>query len=135
MNQWVVTEMRIYVAGPMRGLPNFNSSSFHEAAAKLRAQGHFVFDPAAHDEEVFGKIRSPKGSEVGLARKAGMTTMELRREVFATDTRWICEKAEAIYMLPGWQNSKGATAERALGIALGLQILNEDNDPHMESST
>jgi len=26
-------------------------------------------------------------------------------------------------MLPGWKNSKGATAERALGLALGLRII------------
>lgn len=107
----------------MRGIPNFNSSAFHAAAAKLRAEGHFVFNPAEHDEEVFGKIHSPRGSEAGLARKAGMTTMQLRREVFATDTKWICDHADAICLLPGWETSKGARAERALGEALGLQII------------
>jgi len=123
--------VRVYLAGPMRGLPNFNSSSFHAAAAKLRAESHVVFNPAEHDEEVFGKIRSPKGSETTLARKAGMTTMELRREVFATDMKWICDHADAIALLPGWEDSKGATAERALGVALGLKIIEMEK----ESST
>jgi len=134
MSRWGVTEVRVYIAGPMRNVPNFNSSTFRTAAANLRAEGHVVFNPAEHDEEVFGKIRSRTGIEVGLARKAGLTTMELRREVFATDTKWICDHADAIYLLPGWEQSRGATAERALGIALGLKII-EDNGQHMESST
>ena len=37
---------RIYVAGPMSGLPAFNFPAFHEAAADLRACGFDVVNPA-----------------------------------------------------------------------------------------
>ncbi|WP_457825134.1 DUF4406 domain-containing protein, partial [Staphylococcus aureus] len=33
---------RIYVAGPMSGLPELNFPAFHAAAAELRAQGFDV---------------------------------------------------------------------------------------------
>jgi hypothetical protein len=117
--------MRIYLAGPMRGIPNLNEAAFNAAAAKLRAEGHTVFNPAERDVETFGPnvLKSPSGSERTQARVAGLSVLAFRREVFAADCAWICAHADAIYLLPGWQNSKGAIAERALGIALGLQIV------------
>lgn len=116
--------MRIYLAGPMRQIKDFNFPAFHVAAAELRAKGHVVFSPAEKDMETFGdKASSPTGNEKTMARKVGLTTMELRREVFLVDTEWICKHADAIYLLPGWEQSRGAQAERALGIALGLEIV------------
>jgi hypothetical protein len=114
----------VYLAGPMRNIKDFNFPAFHAAAAKLRAEGHTVFSPAEKDVETYGEnVNSPSGSERTMAKKVGLTPMELRREVFLVDTEWICKHADAIALLPGWESSKGATAERALGIALGLRIM------------
>ena len=116
--------MNCYLAGPMRGIPEFNFPAFHEAARKLRADHHVVFSPAEKDAEIYGDdVSSPTGNEHTMARRLGITTMELRREVFLVDCEWICKHADAIALLPGWESSKGATAERALGIALGLRII------------
>lgn len=113
----------IYLAGPMRGLPNFNFPAFHAAAAKLRAEGHTVFNPAERDEEEFGRVFAPTGSEAEFAQATGMTVMEMRRNCFYADTAWITQHADAIALLPGWAKSKGAVAERALAEALGLTII------------
>lgn len=108
----------------MRGVKDFNAPAFAQAAATLRADHHVVFNPAERDQAEFGDVlSSPTGNEKTLARKAKMDVMALRREVFLADMTWICQHADAIALLPGWQDSKGATAERALGIALGLVIL------------
>lgn len=114
--------MRIYLAGKMRGVPEFNFPAFHKAAAQLRALGHEVFSPAERDAQAYGADfgkDNPTGSE-----EAAVHTYNFNlREALGADTAWICAHAEAIVLLPGWEGSKGATAERALGLALGLGIM------------
>lgn len=56
--------MILYLAGPMRGIPEFNFPAFMSAAADLRAQGHIVFNPAERDNRVHGCDIS-KGNATG----------------------------------------------------------------------
>ena len=102
--------MKIYLAGPMRGYHEFNFPMFHRAAERLRARGYEVFSPAE------------KGIETNLT-EAKADTLDFRRRVFLMDTTWICKKAEAVALLPGWEKSTGALAERALAETLGLTII------------
>lgn len=43
---------RIYLAGPMTGLPEFNYPAFHAEAARLRGLGYQVENPADHGVKV-----------------------------------------------------------------------------------
>lgn len=117
--------MNIYLAGPMRGIKDFNFPTFFRAAAKLREQGHFVFNPAERDTNEWGaeRLKSETGSEAEVAAKLGFEGLSLARQCFLADTHFICSKADAIYLLPGWESSRGATAERALGVAIGLEVV------------
>jgi len=110
--------MRLYLAGPMRGLPDFNFPAFKAATAKLRAEGHVVFNPAERDEQMYGAdfVRGTTGDPKEIPQFS-------LRDAMKADCSWICDHGEAIYLLPGWEKSKGATAERALGVALGLLIV------------
>ena len=113
--------MKIYLAGPMRGLPNFNFPAFDTAAAKLRSQGHTVFSPADHDREVNGPEieHNPTGDEAICAAKFGFDI----RQALGADLAWICTHADAVALLPGWEKSKGANAERAVAIALDITVM------------
>lgn len=113
--------MKIYVAGPMRGISEFNFPAFHTAAAALRLQGHFVFSPAERDIDKCGDIS--KGNLTGDNAKAEADHGFNLREALKDDMVFICLEADAIALLPGWENSKGAQAERATAIALGLEIM------------
>lgn len=118
--------MKIYLAGPMRGYPEFNFPAFRRAAAMLRHYDHEVFSPAEADDEEFGKDVSQgnlAGDEEQAAKEVGLTGLALKRNVFGRDTTYICQQAEAIAMLPGWEHSLGAQAEWALARALGLDII------------
>lgn len=105
---------RLYLAGPMRGIPFFNFPAFDKAAAELRAAGYDAWSPAEHDREVYGEDFEkayPTGEEDG--------DFDLRAAL-AADTKTICEWADGIALLDGWEESSGASAEEALGRALGL---------------
>ncbi|MDT0137253.1 DUF4406 domain-containing protein [Acidovorax sp. PRC11] len=92
--------MRIYVAGPMTGIPELNFPAFHAAAAALRAEGHHVENPAEINAD-------PEAQWLDCMR------MDIARLV----------TCDAVYMLPGWQNSRGALVEHTLATGLGLQVL------------
>lgn len=114
--------MKIYLAGPMTGIPHFNFPAFHAAAERLRAEGHFVFSPAEKDNERHGTDIS-KGNANGDVALATKQHGFSRREALGVDLAWICAEAEGVALLPGWQNSKGAKAERAAAEALGLEVI------------
>ncbi len=96
----------------MRGYPQHNFPAFHYAAAKLREQGYEVFCPAEKGEEV----RITENPEI-------QGDLAFRRLVFKLDTSWICEHADAVALLPGWEASKGARCEKATAEAVGLTII------------
>lgn len=111
--------MKIYLAGPMTGIPHFNYPAFAAEAARLRAAGHYVFNPAEADTEKHGSdISNPAGCVETAARDHGFD----RRAALKEDLSWICDEAEALVFLPGWQDSTGAFAERALALAIGLPV-------------
>ena len=117
--------MKIYLAGPMRGIKDFNFPAFHAAAKQLRAEGHEVFNPAERDEAEFGAeiLKTATGSEAEVAARMGLTDqLGLARKCFLADTMWICIHAEAIAILPNWENSRGVRAEKALGEAIGIEV-------------
>jgi hypothetical protein len=114
-------EMIVYLAGPMRGIPEFNFPLFNHVATVLRARGYTVFNPAERDNERHG-VDISKGNAAGCEKLAEEQHGFNLREALADDLEFICQNAEGIVMLPGWENSKGAIAERATAIALGLEV-------------
>lgn len=114
--------MKLYLAGPMRGYPEFNFPAFHAAAEKLRAQGHEVFSPAERDIERHGTDIS-KGNTTGSLEQVSKEHGFSLRVALGEDLEWICKHAEGVALLPGWKDSKGARAEKATATALGLTII------------
>lgn len=93
---------RIYIAGPMSGLPEFNYPAFHTAAKRLRDLGFDVENPAENPEPHCG-------SWLGYMR---MAVTQLVR-------------CDGVALLPGWQDSKGARVEYDLANRLGLVVMRE----------
>jgi len=115
--------MKVYIAGPMTGIPNFNFPKFNAVAKHFRGQGHEVFNPAERDIERHNGVDISAGNATGDPGLAAKVHGFSLREALADDTAYICKEADAIAMLPGWENSKGARAEHALAFALGHTII------------
>lgn len=88
--------MKIYIAGPMSGLPEYNYPAFHAAASELAALGHEVLNPATNPEQ---------SSWEGYMRAAIAQVIQ----------------ADAIAYLPGSYESRGARLELEIAGELGME--------------
>ena len=121
--------MRIYCSGPMTGLPDHNKAAFSAAAEKLRAQGHFVINPAELSA-LFGTAEDLADSFECLYRGMSQVrnrTSQIARAVMDADLAAV-RSCNAIYLLHGWETSRGAKRELAEAIDHGLTILQEGED-------
>jgi len=114
--------MKLYVAGPMRGIPFFNFPMFDSVTKVLRFLDHEVFSPAERDNRIHGTDISA-GNMTGDENQAMVEHGFSLRLALSADLKFICEEADGIVMLPGWKESKGATAEHAAAEALGLKMI------------
>jgi hypothetical protein len=86
-----------YICGPMTNYPSFNFPAFDEAEAAL-SKDWIVVSPAQMDREMgFDPDRDQVSPEfMYQARKRDVDALEM---------------ADAVFVLPGWEKSVGATAE------------------------
>lgn len=113
--------LRIYLAGPMRGLPEFNFPAFAEATKALRDCGHEVFSPAERDTDIGFTAEGMTGHEDLAAEGFDLS------EALGADLHWITTHATAVVVLPGWENSSGVAAEIATAKALNIPVYEYDN--------
>ena len=91
--------MKIYISGPMSNLPDLNRPAFNAKAAELRALGHEVVNPAELPEIPGGEWADYMKADIKLLLDC-----------------------EAIYMLDGWEDSKGVQIEYELAWSLHMKI-------------
>jgi hypothetical protein len=103
--------MKVYIAGPMRGIPMFNYPAFDAAAALWRSKGWEVINPAEIDRQEDGAAPT---LETPVDVPPLPFSVYMRRDITALLT------VDAIAFLPGWENSKGACVERVVAEALDL---------------
>jgi hypothetical protein len=100
-----MTRPTIYVAGPMTGIPEFNFPLFHRVSDELREGGWDVRNPA----------ETPPPPQLREHTDDPKVWKYYLREAL----RLLLE-CDAILLLPGWEDSKGAQLE--LHVARALQM-------------
>ena len=97
--------MKIYISGPISNNPNYQAE-FQKVEQWLMLKGHTPINPAKLD------LALPKS--------------KLTYEQFMKIDYALLEMCDGIFMLDGWQKSKGACAELSYAKSLGKQTLYQD---------
>jgi hypothetical protein len=91
--------MKLYLAGPMTGYPKLNFPAFTAEAARLRALGFEIVNPAELNE-------GSGGDWLACMR---------------VDIKALVD-CDGVALLPGWEKSRGAPIEQGLARDLGLLV-------------
>lgn len=94
--------IRVYISGPMSGIPDLNFPAFNAVATMLRDKGYEVENPAA------------KGEVEGWDWE----------DYLRYDLRALMD-CQAIYTLPGWYRSPGSQLEVAVATALRFKRMGD----------
>lgn len=92
---------RIYISGPMTGLPGLNFGAFNLTAHQLRALGYEVVNPAEKQSE----------------------SEDLSWEEYLKQDLQQMLTCDTIALLPGWQESKGAHLELHVAHRVGMRVV------------
>lgn len=105
---------KLYLAGPMSGIPQFNFPAFREAAKALRELGHDVISPAELDEQTQVAAEaeaSPDGDTSKLSETWG--------DLLSRDVKIVADEVQGVAFLPNWHKSRGAKLEAYVGVLCG----------------
>jgi hypothetical protein len=89
----------VYISGPMTGIPEWNLPAFAKAEADLVNAGYTAVNPGRHGAD------PNRAWEDYLRRDL--------QELLGCD---------AVALLPGWENSRGAQLEVHVAHALGMEV-------------
>lgn len=94
-------KIKVYIAGPMTGLPGFNFPAFKAAAARLRMYGYDAVSPheGAHNRD----LTQPW-------------------DYYMREDIKLLVDCDGMALLPGWGKSKGAKLEKYIAKKLGMRV-------------
>lgn len=104
--------MKLYIAGPMTGMPDWNYPAFFAAEKWLDSIGIFGINPARTDGENLGEALA----RAGTPETAKPWGYYLRRALLKLSV------ADGLLLLPGWEKSKGARLEVHVARELGMPL-------------
>ena len=95
---------RIYISGPISNMPNLNVEAFASAAVLLRSQGWIPVNP--HEKDIHADATWVEHLRADIPLLLG---------------------CKAVYLLKGWQQSKGASLERHIAQELGMTVIEQES--------
>ncbi|KKM73886.1 hypothetical protein LCGC14_1405950 [marine sediment metagenome] len=115
---WRVLEPQvlIYVSGPMTGQPNFNREAFEELRQYIESEpGYTAIIPGDGEEYTVDEL-------IDMAA----ATPENREQWLRKDVEDIL-RCDEVWVLPGWEQSRGSTFEILIALELGIPVVTKHN--------
>jgi nucleoside 2-deoxyribosyltransferase len=110
MTEIPLTINTCYLAGPMRGYPEYNFPEFHKQAAWLRGKGWKVFSPAERDE-----ADPVLNGQWGITQERGLDYY-MQYDLAAV------AQTDAVVLMNGWELSQGARLEAMVAVEIGHPV-------------
>lgn len=110
-----------YLAGPMTFRPYFNFPAFDSLAAQRRREGHTVFNPHERDQIKYPGIDQAQATIVGDVKALGEEIGFTMAGAMEWDLVRVIE-SNRIVLLPEWEASTGAKAERFVAEMVGTEV-------------
>jgi len=101
---------KIYISGPISNQPNLNREAFYQEAERIDKSGNIGINPHIVCD----------GIEHLYENWYEMTGDEKWRAYMVEDIRALLT-CDAIHLLPGWENSRGAVIEEMIAEALNIE--------------
>lgn len=117
-----------YLAGPMRGIKEFNFPAFRRATKILRDKGITIISPHELDESAGYFWEGFTGNEY-LAEFNFDLVERLTEDIHAIG------EVDAVILLDGWSNSSGASAEASFAWAVGKSVFQFEEGNRMNGFT
>jgi hypothetical protein len=108
--------MKLYIAGPMTGVPEYNYPLFNQVARLLRGRGYEVVNPAELDAITQDELEELDAAPPGGLGDGSALPAYLRRDF--RELVW----CDGIVLLPQWRSSPGANAELGVARFMGLDV-------------
>ena len=96
--------MRVYISGPMTGHPEY-AKEFAKREDMLRMQGHDAVNPA---------------------RVADIIRTDMTWEEWMSIDIGLLKVCDAIYMMAGYKDSRGANRELGFAMGAGMKVIYEE---------
>jgi hypothetical protein len=102
-----------YLTGPMSNLPFFNFPAFDNAAAALRGRGYELIVPSEQDSP---QMQAFCRASLDGKWLDGNISGETWGDVLAKDVKTVADKVDGLFLLPGWEHSRGSRLECYAGV-------------------
>jgi hypothetical protein len=106
--------MKVYIAGPITGMPEYNWEAFHWAEGKFPDSVNPLTWYLSPNAKFYKTVAVDEiNAEYGITKSHG----DYLREALS-----LLLTCSAIYLLPGWSKSAGASLEYRVAVACGMAV-------------
>lgn len=115
---------KIYIAGPMTGMPLNNQMAF-EAAAALLKFSRYRFSEVVNPFDILRKHSKNKPPSIFITDFEWVKSDKKTYDACIKDEMDTLATCTAIYLLKGWENSVGSRRELAYALEHDMEVILE----------